>query len=123
MKQPLELRPLDELRDCCPDLFGGVLSDEEAALAASLFRALADPARVKLLSMIAAAPAREACVCDLVDTVALSQPTVSHHLKVLLEAGLVERERRGTWAYYSLRPGALQVLSRAICAPDALGAC
>jgi ArsR family transcriptional regulator, arsenate/arsenite/antimonite-responsive transcriptional repressor len=123
MKQPLELRPLDELRACCPDLFGGVLSDEEAALAASLFRALADPARVKLLSMIAAAPAREACVCDLVDTVALSQPTVSHHLKVLLEAGLVERERRGTWAYYSLRPGALQVLSRAICAPDALGAC
>ena len=107
---------LDELpvlaAECCPPLDRSPLSDEDAEAAAAIFRALGDPARVKLLSLIATAPTGEACVCDLTDVFTLKQPTISHHLKVLLDAGLVERERRGTWAYYRLRPGALEAAAR-----------
>ena len=105
---------VDELAICCPDLFGSELSDEDAERAAAVFKALADPARVRLLSIVARSAGREACVCDLVDAVDRSQPTVSHHLKVLLEAGLLERERRGSWAYYRLRPGAIEAIARVL---------
>lgn len=100
---------------CCPPILGGVLSEDDAEQAARVFKALADPTRVRLLSMVAAAANREACVCDLTGSLDLSQPTISHHLKVLKDAGLLERERRGSWAYYRLRPEALAVLSRALC--------
>jgi len=110
----VELRLVDELQACCPALLGAPVSDEEAELAAAIFKALADPARVRLLSLIAAAGAGGACVCELVPPLDLSQPTVSHHLKKLHEAGLVSRERRGTWAYYRLRPEALAIVSRAL---------
>jgi ArsR family transcriptional regulator len=99
---------------CCPQLLGGALSDEDAQVAARVFKALADPARVRLLSLIASAPGGEACVCDLVESLDLSQPTISHHLRLLLEAGLVDRERRGTWAYYRLRPETVDAMSQAL---------
>jgi ArsR family transcriptional regulator len=90
------------------------LAEGDAAELADAFKALADPARLQLLSLIAAAPGREACVCDLVDVVDRSQPTVSHHLKVLTEAGLVEREQRGRWAWYRAVPGRLEALRDAL---------
>ena len=111
----LEAIPLiDALAGCCDDVLRSELSDDDAERASALFKVLAEPARVRLLSIVARAPEREACVCDLVDLVDRSQPTVSHHLKVLLEAGLLERERRGSWAYYRLRPGALETVSRVL---------
>ncbi|HJP67108.1 MAG TPA: metalloregulator ArsR/SmtB family transcription factor [Actinomycetota bacterium] len=99
---------------CCPPLLDEVISNEEADVAARVFRALGDPARVRLLSMVASAADREACVCDLVPGLDLSQPTVSHHLKVLREAGLLDRERRGSWVYYRLRPDALAAIGKAV---------
>ena len=78
-------------------------------LAAAL-KVLADPARLRLLSLIQAQPEGEACVCHLTEPLALTQPTVSHHLKVLLQAGLVEREQRGSWAFYRVAPDQLQLL-------------
>jgi len=113
---PLLDRIDDEATEaCCPPILGGVLSEDDAEQAARVFKALADPTRVRLLSMVAASAGREACVCDLTGSLDLSQPTISHHLKVLKDAGLLERERRGSWAYYRLRPEALAVLSRALC--------
>ena len=105
---------IDELASCCTNVLRSEISDEDAARAAALFKALADPARVRLLSAVARSPGREACVCDLVDVIDRSQPTVSHHLKVLLEAGLLERERRGSWAFYRLRPGAIEAVGRVL---------
>jgi ArsR family transcriptional regulator len=98
---------------CCPPLLGDVISEEDAALAAQVFKALADPARVRLISTIAAAGDDGACVCELVEPLGLSQPTVSHHLKILYEAGLISREKRGTWAYYRLRQEAASVIALA----------
>lgn len=83
------------------------LERDEAVELARTFKALADPSRVRLLSLVAAHEGGEACVCDITGPVGLSQPTVSHHLKVLVEAGLLAREQRGTWAFYSVVPGAL----------------
>jgi ArsR family transcriptional regulator len=91
---------------CCP-LAGGALGAKEAKQQALVFKALADPNRLRLLSIIKAAPSGSTCVCDLTEPLDLGQPTVSHHLKVLVEAGLLRREKRGTWAYFSLAPGAL----------------
>jgi ArsR family transcriptional regulator len=99
---------------CCPSIADQPLSDDEAETAAAAFRALADPTRIKLLALIAGAPQEGACVCNLWAMVPLSQPTVSHHLKVLLEAGLVTRQRRGTWAYYRLRTEALASIAGAL---------
>lgn len=79
----------------------------EAEQIARTFKALGDPARVRLLSMIASSPDAEACICDLTEPVGLSQGTVSHHMRLLVEAGLVEREQRGRWAYYSIADGAI----------------
>ena len=96
----------------CPDLLGRPVSDDDAERLARIFRALADPARVRLLSLLAARPEQESCVNDLLAQVELAQPTVSHHLKVLFEVGLVERERRGSWVYYRLHRGSLREISR-----------
>ena len=93
---------------------GGVVTDEAAEVLARMFKALGDPTRVKLLSMIAAAPEGEACICDMTEPVGLSQPTVSHHMKSLVESGLVTREQRGKWAYYRVAPGALGSLAAAL---------
>ena len=106
-----EQLPVEQLGACCAPLTEAPISAEDAELAARVFKALADPARVRLLSMIAAGDPDGACVCDLNEAVNLAQPTVSHHLKVMLDAGLLERERRASWAYYRLRPGVLQTIA------------
>ena len=87
------------------------MTTADAEATARTLKALADPARLRLLSIIAAHDGGEACVCDLTEPVGLSQPTVSHHLKVLTEAGFVTREKRGVWAYYTLVPGAVAELT------------
>ena len=89
----------------------GALGAEQATAFASMFKALGDPVRLRLLSMIASAGGGEVCVCDLTGEFALTGPTISHHLKVLREAGLVDSDRRGTWVYYRLVPAALGVLA------------
>ncbi|MEU1972013.1 metalloregulator ArsR/SmtB family transcription factor [Microbacterium sp. NPDC019599] len=93
--------------ECCTPLLREPLGQQDAEQLAVTLKALADPARLRLLSIVAASEGQEACVCDLIDPVGLSQPTVSHHLKVLTEAGFLTRSKRGTWAYYRLRPEAL----------------
>jgi ArsR family transcriptional regulator len=94
----------------CPPLLQGPLDADEALRLAESMKALADPARLRLLSLIQAQPGGEACVCHLTEPLGLSQPTVSHHLEVLLQAGLVEREQRGSWAYYRVVPEPLAAL-------------
>ena len=84
-----------------------VIGDAEAAQLAVVLKAMADPVRIRLISLIASHEGGEACVCDLNDAFELSQPTISHHLKILLDAGLVTRDKRGVWAYYRLVPDAL----------------
>jgi ArsR family transcriptional regulator len=107
---------------CAPG--GGGLTPEAAVDVARTFKALADPARVRLLSIVASADAGESCVCDLTEPVGLAQPTVSHHMKLLVEAGLVTREKRGKWAYYAVAPQARSLVeqaTRAALAPTAAG--
>ena len=96
--------------ECCPQVLAEPLDEHAAERLASALRVLADPARLRLLSIIGAHPNGEACVCELTGPLGLSQPTVSHHLKVLLQAGLVEREQRGTWAYFRVVPEPLTSL-------------
>lgn len=93
---------------CCGIGVDGGLGREEAERSAALLKAVADPVRLRLLSAIRGTEGGEACVCDLTELVGLAQPTVSHHLRVLVDAGLLERERRGTWAWYRVVPGRLQ---------------
>lgn len=100
-----------DLAACCSPIAGSALDVATADRLAAVLKALAEPTRLRLVSMIAAHDGAEACVCDLTDPLDLSQPTVSHHLKVLVEAGLLEREQRGKWSYYSLVPGALDALA------------
>lgn len=95
---------------CCSPLLKEPLSEETAAAIAPLLKALADPVRLRLLSLVASYAEQEACVCDLNDAFSLSQPTISHHLKVLHEAGLLERSKRGVWVYYRVRNEALGAL-------------
>lgn len=92
---------------CCPPIFQAALSPEEAQQLAATLKALADPARVRLLSLIQAQPQAEACVCHLTQPLGLGQPTVSHHLRVLEDAGFLTHERRGRWVYYRAVPEAL----------------
>jgi ArsR family transcriptional regulator len=94
----------------CPPLLEGALDADEAEAMARALRVLADPARLRLLSLIQAQPTGEACVCHLTEPLGLSQPTVSHHLKVLHEAGLVEREQRGSWVFYRVQRKQLRSL-------------
>jgi ArsR family transcriptional regulator len=98
---------------CCAPLAAPALSDEEAAATAELFQALGDPARVRIVNALATS-AEPVCVCEFVDPLRLTQPTVSHHLKKLVDAGLLEREQRGRWAYYSLNPEAVDRLARLV---------
>lgn len=105
---------VEDLAACCSPLTGGVISSAAAERLAGMFKALADPARVKLLSLIAASDGGEACICDLTGPLGLSQPTVSHHMKQLVDTGLVSREQRGKWAYYRVDAEALNRLGTAI---------
>jgi len=115
-KQPVELIPrpptsgeaVGQEAPCCPPLAVQPLTAEHAGQIAPMFKALGDPVRLRLMSLIASRA--EACVCDLTDEFALSGPTISHHLKVLREAGLVDHQRRGTWVYYWARPEAMRQL-------------
>jgi ArsR family transcriptional regulator len=95
---------------CCAPLSQVPLSAEQAEQVAPLLKALADPVRLRLMSLVASHEGGEACVCDLTDAFDLSQPTISHHLKVLHEAGLLDREKRGVWVYYRARTAALASL-------------
>jgi ArsR family transcriptional regulator len=99
--------------DCCVSLAAPAVSDEEAAATAEVFRALGDASRVKIVNVLATSD-DPVCVCHLTEPLGLTQPTVSHHLKKLLDAGLVEREQRGRWAYYSLSPDAARTLARVV---------
>jgi ArsR family transcriptional regulator len=107
-----DLKVLDT--ECCAPVVGQVLSEAAAESLARSLKALADPTRLRLVSLVAAHPGQEACVCDLTEPVGLSQPTVSHHLKVLVDAGILAREQRGRWAYYRLVPDTLTDLARLI---------
>lgn len=106
-------QPMDA---CCAPVTQSVLTEDEADELAGLFKVLADPARLRLLSMVATADAGEACACDLVEPLGRSQPTVSHHLSLLVDAGLLTREKRGRWAWYRVVPDRLQML-RDVLAP------
>lgn len=107
----LELTPVDAAA-CCSPVTSQPLTAEQAEGVAPLLKALADPVRLRLLSLVAAHEDGEACVCNLNDAFDLSQPTISHHLKVLHEAGLLDRSKRGTWVYYRVRRGALADLAK-----------
>jgi ArsR family transcriptional regulator, arsenate/arsenite/antimonite-responsive transcriptional repressor len=102
-----------DLIECCRPLGSPALSDEEAAAMATLFGALSDPARVKIVNLLATSD-EPVCACEFEPALRLSQPTVSHHLKKLTEAGLLEREQRGKWAYFSLNPEASSRLEQLV---------
>ena len=96
---------------CCAPLIAEPMGAEQAESVARVLKALADPVRLRLMSIVLSHEGGEACVCDLLPAFALSQPTISHHLKVLHEAGLLGREKRGVWVYYQARPAALEALT------------
>ena len=99
---------------CCAPLVREPIAPQDAVGLATVLKAIADPARLRLLSLVAAHENGEACACDLTGPLSLSQPTVSHHLKTLVDAGLLARDKRGVWAYYSLVPGALDDVARVL---------
>ncbi|MGH2765004.1 MAG: ArsR/SmtB family transcription factor [Actinomycetota bacterium] len=101
-------------QDCCPPFLTEPLAEEDAARLAGALRVVAEPARLRLLNLIASRPEAEACGCELTEPLGLSQPTVSHHLKVLHEAGVLDREKRGRWAFYRLNPEPLRLLRQAL---------
>ncbi|MCX7522994.1 metalloregulator ArsR/SmtB family transcription factor [Microbacterium sp. STN6] len=107
-----ELLPATVAGSCCAPPMRKTLGAKDAESMAAALKALSDPTRLRLLSIVAAAAGQEACVCDLTGPVGLSQPTVSHHLKILMDAGYLTRTKRGTWAYYALVPGALDRVSQ-----------
>ena len=102
--------PVLQAPACCTPLVREPLSEDDAKSLAGVFKALSDPVRLRLLSLIASFEGGEACVCDLTGPFDVSQPTISHHLRVLREAGLIDCERRGTWVYYWVLPDALRRL-------------
>ncbi|MDO8108444.1 metalloregulator ArsR/SmtB family transcription factor [Isoptericola sp. b441] len=108
-KLPLDVAAAGEA--CCAPLVTETITAEQAEVLAARIKALADPARLRLVSLLAASPGGEACQCDLTEPLGLSQPTVSHHLKVLYQAGLVAKEKRSTWVYYSVVPEALATIA------------
>jgi ArsR family transcriptional regulator len=115
-------RMLIELTDdvgCCSPLAREPLTADQSVELARLFKAMGDPVRLRLMSLIASHEGGEACVCDLTDVFDLSGPTISHHLKVLREAGLIAGERRGTWIYYRILPDAVRQLSAVLVLDDA----
>ena len=114
MREELELSMTSvEPMACCGSLAASVLSDEEAVATAAVFKALADPARVRIMNVLATS-GEPVCVCHLIEPLGLSQPTVSHHLKKLTDAGLLRREQRGKWAYFSMKPEAAEKLAAVV---------
>lgn len=111
-----ELIPLRDLQACCAPLTREAITAEHADSLARSLKAIADPARLRILSMVASHEDQEACVCDLTEPLGLAQPTVSHHLKVLTDAGFLSRSKRGTWAYYRLQPGSLDSVAHLLAA-------
>jgi ArsR family transcriptional regulator len=109
---------MKEKAGCCASVLRSRLRRDDAEELATAFKAVADPGRLRLLSFIAAQPRAEACVCHLVEPLGLSQPTVSHHLKVLTDAGLLDRERLGTWMFYRLVPERIEALRQALALPS-----
>ena len=104
------MQPIATIAAACPPLLQEPLKAADAEQLATALKVIADPARLRLLSLIHAQPDHQACICHLTQPIGLSQPTVSHHLKVLLRAGLVEREQRGSWAYFRVREEPLAAL-------------
>ena len=117
MSKSTELPLLADAAACCPPLAREPLTADQARQVAPLLKALADPVRLRLMSLVASHPGGEACVCDLTGAFDLSQPTISHHLKVLHDSGLMDREKRGVWVYYRARTDALASLATLIGAP------
>ena len=117
----LSLTDLNAGAPCCAPISEQRIPAETAALLAPAFKALGEPVRLQLMSMIASAPGGEICVCDLTPAFDLTGPTISHHLRTLRETGLVDAERRGTWVYYRPRPGIMRQLASllAVDAPTA----
>jgi ArsR family transcriptional regulator, arsenate/arsenite/antimonite-responsive transcriptional repressor len=115
---PLVEQPAEQASLCCSPLMRQPLTEDQSTELAKVFKALGDPVRLRLLSLIASHAGGEACVCDLTDAFDLTGPTISHHLKVLREAGVIDGERRGTWVYYRVRPTALRTLSSVLMTPD-----
>ena len=111
------MKNLQTIEQCCSPLLEEPIAADEARQLATAFKVLGDPARLRILSLIAAASAGEMCVCEMVEPLGLSQPTVSHHLKVLHEAGLLRRQKRGTWAFYEVVPERLDALRDALAIP------
>lgn len=109
-KSPV-LPVLTDALACCTPLASQPMTEEQAEQVAPLLKALADPVRLRLMSLVLSHEGGEACVCDLTPAFELSQPTISHHLKVLHEAGLLDRDKRGVWVYYQARPEAIQAIS------------
>lgn len=105
------------LIECCSPILSEAIERPQAVDLAQGFKVLGDPARLRILSLISNQPEAEVCVCDLVEPLGLKQPTVSHHLKVLQDAGLLTREKRGTWAYYRLVPESIRALRDALALP------
>lgn len=120
-KQELEVIGQDTA--CCPGLSAAPLDENQAAGLAKVFKALGDPVRLRLMSMIASrGEGGEVCVCELTPAFDLSQPTISHHLKLLRQAGLIDCERRGTWVYYWVLPGVLDQLAAFLATTQPAGA-
>jgi ArsR family transcriptional regulator, arsenate/arsenite/antimonite-responsive transcriptional repressor len=113
--KPRTADPSNWSADCCPSLSaGGPLDRDEAERLSRTLKAVADPARLQVLSILRSRPDGEACACDLVEPLGLAQPTVSHHLKVLYQAGLLEREKRATWVHYRLPDDRLPSICQAL---------
>lgn len=106
----VELPVLDSVLACCTPLSREPMSAQQATQVAPLLKALADPVRLRLMSIVLSHEGGEACVCDLTPAFDLSQPTISHHLKVLHDAGLLDRDKRGVWVYYQARPEAMEAM-------------
>lgn len=113
----MQTKTTKPIEACCSPVLTSALDEHEADELAAAFKVIADPARLRLLSLIANAPSGEVCACDLVEPLGRSQPTVSHHLSVLTDAGLLEREKRGRWAWYRVVPDRVEVLREALSAP------
>jgi ArsR family transcriptional regulator, arsenate/arsenite/antimonite-responsive transcriptional repressor len=105
------------ISESCSPVVGGVLTMPEAESLAAVLKAIAEPTRLRLVSLVVAHADAEACVCDLTEPVGLSQPTVSHHLKILVDAGVLQRQQRGKWAYYRLVPETLAAISDLLTPP------
>jgi ArsR family transcriptional regulator len=121
-KQELQVIGQDVSGGCCDGLVSAPLDEERAAKLAKVFKALGDPVRLRLLSMIASREGGEVCVCEMTPAFELSQPTISHHLKLLRQAGLIDCQRRGTWVYYWVLPGVLDQLASFLATPQTAGA-